>query len=114
MKVVDPIAQFEKERMEAKPYDSGDEQQVNNARKAAALRERNRLETMKTLMMYPNSRAVVYDMVKCAIDGCPTRLDSHEATYYNLGLEAKARQILQDIIKIAPKEFVLLMEENED
>lgn len=112
--VVDPIAFFEQERMAAKPYDSSDEQSVNNARKAAALRESNRLDTMKTMMMYPNGREVIFDMVKCAIVGNPFRPESMEATCYNLGLEAKARQILYDIIKAAPAEFLEMIQECED
>lgn len=111
--VIDPVSFFEQERMALKPYDSGDEQSVNNARKAAALRESNRLETLKTLMMYPNGREVVFDMVACAIEGNPARIGDSDATFYNLGLEAKARQILKDIIKCAPAEFVMMMEEME-
>lgn len=100
--------------MAAKPYNSSDEQSVNNARKAAVLRESNRLDTMKALMLHENGREVVFDMIKCAIVGNPARIESAEATFYNLGLEAKARQIFYDVIKAAPEEFVMMIQECSD
>jgi len=69
--LTDAIARFEAERMAEKPYDSSDEQQVNNARKAAALRESKDLETLRALMLHENGRSLVFDMVKCCFNGNP-------------------------------------------
>ncbi len=111
---VDPVKFFEEDRMAAKPYDSSDEQQVNNARKAAALRERNELETLRTLSQYPNGRELLFDFIKCAITGIPTVVDNVNATYFNLGQEHKARDLFRKLIKASPGDFVKMIEEHED
>lgn len=111
---IDPIKFFEEDRMAAKPYNSSEEKDVNNARKAAALREANELETIRTLAQYENGRELLFDFIKCAITGVPTVVDNINATYFNLGQEHKARDLFRKFIKASPKDFVKMVEEHQD
>lgn len=112
--MTDHIAQFEAERMAELPYDSSDAQQVNNARKAAALRESEELETLKALSLHENGRGLLFDFVKCYLVGNPAVIGDPNSTYYNLGQEHKARELFKKIVRIAPEEFCKMIEENKD
>lgn len=111
---MDAIARFEAERMAEKPYDSSDEQQVNNARKAAALRESKDLETLKALMLHENGRSLVFDMVKCCFNGNPMVIGNAELTYFNLGQEHKARSFFNKVVQVCPKEFCQMVDEHRE
>ncbi len=111
---MDHIRELEAELLQKEPFDSSDEKQVNNRKKAMAALERERLETLRTLMGYENGRKLVFDMTKCAINGQPYVVGDTHATAYNLGLEAKARQILKDVMIASPKNFVQMVEENKE
>lgn len=110
--MVDTIAQIESERMAETIYDSSDPEQVNNARKAAALRESEELETLKALAQYENGRGLLFDFIKCALVGDPFVSDSPTATAYNLGQERKARELFKKLVRIVPEEFCKIIEEN--
>lgn len=111
---MDSIRELEAELLGKKPFDSSDEKEVNNRNKAMAALERERLETLRALMEYPNGRKVVFDMVRCAISGNPYVIGDTHATAYNLGLEAKARQINKDIIIASPKGYLMMLDENKE
>ena len=111
---MDAVRELEAELLGKKPFDSSDEKEVNNRNKAMAALERERLETLRELMKYPNGRKVVFDMVRCAINGQPYVVGDTHATSYNLGLEAKARQIMRDIIVASPNGFLAMIDENKE
>jgi hypothetical protein len=111
---MDPARELEAELLNKKPFDSSDEKEVNNRNKAMAALERERLETLRALMDHSNGRKVVFDMVKCALDGRPYVIGDTHATAYNLGLEAKARQINRDVILAAPKQYLQMLDECKD
>ncbi len=111
---MDSIRELEAELLGKKSFDSSDEKEVKERKKAAAALERERLETLRELMKYDNGRKVVFDMVVCAIRGNPYVVGDTHATAYNLGLEAKARQINRDIILASPKHWVQMIEEHKD
>ena len=111
---MDAIARFEAERMAEVQFDSSDPEQVNNARKAAALRETEELNTLKTLGDYENGRALLFGMVKCAISGNPYVPGNQDMTSYNLGQEAKARDLLRKLMVGCPQNVVKMIEENRE
>ena len=112
--IIDPIQFFEEERMAAKPYNSSDEQEVNNARKAAALREKNDEDTLIALAQHENGRKLLFGFTKCIYTGNPFVLDSERATSFNLGQMAQAHGLFMKLIRVAPEYFCTMLEENQD
>lgn len=94
------------------PYDAGDKEQVNEARKKAGRKKVKERETLVTLMQYENGRELMYNSIKCVIDGNPVVPSDAFSTYYNLGQEHRAREIFKEIVKTCPKEFALMLDEN--
>jgi hypothetical protein len=106
--------ELEAEDLIAKTFDASDAKQVNNARKKAAKEKAEERETLEALMEYPNGRALMFNSVKCILIGSPLTPNDPYSTYFNLGQEHRARELFKEIVKIAPEEFTLMIEENKE
>lgn len=99
------------------PYDSGDPQQVNEARKKAGRREKKRLTVIKALMQHKDGRAWVHELLEaCDILGNPVELDATQKvdthlTLYHLGEQNIGKKILMDIEEAALDEYFLMKKE---
>lgn len=112
--MVDTIRQLEANELEEKPYDAGDEKSVSDARKKSGRKKAKERETLKTLMQYENGRELMFNSIRCLLDGNPVVPGDSLSTYYNLGQEHRAREIFKEIVRVAPKEFAVMIEENSD
>lgn len=108
----DMIATLEAEASAEIPFDAGDSEQVNEARKKAGRRKTKERDTLKTLMGYENGRELMYNSVKCLFEGNPVVPQDAFSTYYNLGQEFRARELFKEIVSICPEEFATMMNEN--
>lgn len=109
--MADKVRELEAEETPERPFDASDPKQVNTARKKHARKKVEERETLRTLMQYENGRRFIYDSIKCILDGNPVIPGDPHSTYFNLGQEYRARGIFQEVVKVAPKEFALMIEE---
>ena len=112
--MADQIQTMEAEELDKKPFDASDPEAVNNARKKAGRKKAMERDTLKTLMEHENGRKLMFDSVKCILSGNPVIPNEPYATYFNLGQEYRARHIFKEIVRIAPEEFAVMIEENKD
>lgn len=111
--MADKIQELEAAELPERPFDASDPKQVNEARKKSGRKKVKERETLLTLMQYENGRRFLYDSIKCILDGNPLVPGDPYSTYFNLGQEFRARGIFQEIVRVAPKEFSLMIEETQ-
>lgn len=112
--MADKIRSMEAEELPERPFDASSPTEVNEARKKAGRKKVKERETLQTLMQYENGRKFLYESIKCILEGNPLVAGDPYSTYFNLGQEYRARLIFQEIVKVAPQEFALMIEESED
>lgn len=110
--MVDRAAVLEAEENIEGAYDASDPEQVKTARKKERSKKRMERETLQTMMQYENGREFLYNSIKCILDGDPVVPGDPYSTYFNLGQEKRARDIFKEMVKVSPKEFALMIEEN--
>lgn len=109
------IQQLEAAEEQEKPYDASDPKAVNEARKREGRSIKKRREAIYDLMKKEEGRALIHDFVKCAYDGSPMVNGDPHSTYFNLGMEWKARALFKDLMKYCPDEVVkMITEANSD
>lgn len=109
--MVNRVAEMAAAEALEKPFNAADPIAVNNARKKAGRKKSEDRETLATLMQYENGRKFLYESIRCIIEGNPIVMGDPYSTYFNLGQEYRARSIFQEIVRVSPKEFSLMMEE---
>lgn len=110
----DPIQELEAKEALEKPYDAGDPEQVNTARKKAGRKKAERLRVVEALMQHEQGRRWVYEwMQACHIYGNPVVMGDPHATYFNLGQENIGKWLLSDVVAAAPDNYLLMLEENQ-
>lgn len=111
MKPLDPITEEEARELAEKPFNASDEKDVNEARKRSGRKKKRQREILKVMMGNEDGRTLMFDFVRCVIEGDPMVPGDQYSTYYNLGQERKARALFREIVKICPEEFVKMMKE---
>lgn len=111
---MDVLAQLEAADLVEEPYDASDKEAVTDARKRSGRKKVKERETLQTLMQYENGRELMYNSVRCVLEGNPVIPNDPYATYYNLGQEHRAREIFKEIVKVSPKEFAMMIDENKE
>lgn len=106
------VETLEAEDLAEKPYDASDPKQVNEARKKGGRKKKREREFLHTMMQHPDGRFLMYDMVRCVVEGNPMVPGDPHSTYFNLGQEYKARALFREIAKISPDQLVLMLQEN--
>lgn len=105
------------DQMEARDNREGvvfidDPKAINNARKKYALDIKKERQAIFELMQHPVGRTFMWNSVRCIVESSPVVPGDYTSTYYNLGMEARARTLFKELVKIAPRQFVLMMKEN--
>lgn len=95
------------------PYIASDPKQVNNARKKSARKLAERLRMVEAIMQQIEGRRWVFDFLQgCHIYGNPVVQSDPHMTYFNLGQENVGKRLLADVVAAAPREYLLMLEEN--
>lgn len=110
--MANPIQTLQAQEEAEKPYDASDPKQVNEARKKAGRGKKKEREVVAALMQHPDGRKVLYDSTMLVLERNPVVPGDPYSTYYNLGQEQRAKDLFREIIKVAPKEFIIMMEEH--
>lgn len=110
--MADILRDLEGDELAQKPYDANDEAQVNEARKKSGKRKLKERDTLRVLMEHENGRALLFESVRCIIEGNPIVAGDPNSTYFNLGQEYRARGLMQEILKIDPQGFAKMIEES--
>lgn len=109
---MDHSLRAEAELIAEKPYDAGDPEQVNQARKRAGRKKRDELDFMKHIMEMQQGRAWMYKLLEdCKCFGSPIVPGDPYFTYHNIGEQNIGKRLLIEINEAAPEEYVLMMRE---
>lgn len=111
MKPVDPIDDLEATENLGKTYDAADPKQVNDARTKAGRGKKKERQVIAALMQHEDGRKVLFDSVRCLLEGNPLVPGDPYSTYFNLGQEHRARELFKEILKVAPENFIVMMKE---
>lgn len=109
--MADIIQQLEAAEAIEKPFDASDPKQVNEARKRAGRGKKKEREVVAALMQHPDGRKVLYDSTVLVLQGNPVVTGDPYSTYFNLGQEHRAKALFLEIIKVAPQDFIKMMDE---
>lgn len=110
--MVDPIRLIREIEEKEEPYDTGNPEEVNKARKKAARTKADRLKFISAAMQHEEGRAWFYDILRfCRVFEGPYPEDPYKA-YFQLGARNVGLSILGDIQEAAPKEYLTMIQEN--
>jgi hypothetical protein len=102
----------EAEMVAEKPYDAGDAEQVNEARKKAGRKKREDLDVVHALMQHAKGRMWLYEWLEaCKIFSSPIVPNDTHFTYHNIGEQNIGKRLLQQITEAAPEQYMLMMQE---
>lgn len=110
----DPVQELEAEENIEQSFDASDPKAVNEARKKQGRSKKKERDILVALMSHKDGRTLMYNSVKCILEGNPVTAGDINATYYNLGQEHRARELFREIVRLTPPEFALMVEENKD
>lgn len=98
---------------EAQPvYNASDEKQVNNARKEASRKKRDRLNFIQEVMNIKEGRRwVKEELDSCHIFDNVFYTDTHK-TAFALGERNRGIKLLSDVMASSPDMYVTMMKEN--
>lgn len=112
--MVDNPAKEEAEIALEAPYDAGDPEQVNNARKRAGRERREELEVVKALMNLPAGRRWLYNkLVMCKVFTSPFVPGRDGQTEFFAGMQAMGHLLQDDIMSAAPDLYMAMCTEND-
>ncbi len=109
---MDRPSEIEAEEALQVPYDANDQVSVNEARKKLGRKKKEEQKITVALMSHPDGRTLVFNSIKCILERLPMSFDNINMTYFNLGQEYRAMALFKDVIRLCPKEFVLMLEEH--
>lgn len=107
-----PAAVAEAEELAEKPFDASDPQAVNEARKKSGRKRKKQREVLQKIMAHQDGRELVYDFVKCIVEGNPAVPGDPVSTYFNLGQEYRAKALFMELVKIVPDDLIKMLKEN--
>lgn len=108
----DPILENEAEERLEESFDTSDKEQVNKARKKAARKRADYLKYVQASMQFPEGRAWFYHYLVLTKVFQTAFTDDPYRTAFNLGQQNIGLMLLDDIQTAAPKEYVLMINEN--
>lgn len=110
--MVDVPLTLEAELLTEKSFDASDKAQVNEARKRAGRKTKEKFDFIKHMMDSPQGRKYFFDfMESCAVFSNPLVPQDTHATYYHLGRQSVGKQILSEVQQF-PDLYVLMMQES--
>jgi len=110
--MADPAAIAEAEKVLERPYNADDPKQVNEARKRAGRRDRERLSVLGGLMDLKDGRAWMYSILEACHAFQPSFVPNDPySTAFKEGERNIALRLLADIMAIAPDRYVDMMKE---
>ena len=108
----DPVLTNQAEEALEEAYDTSDKEQVNKARKKAARKRADRLKYVQASMQFPEGRAWFYDyLIFTKVFDSIFNNDPYR-TAFDLGQRNIGLVLLGDIQTAAPKEYVIMVQEN--
>lgn len=111
--MADPVKIAQANEEQEVPYDTGDEKQVNTARKKNARTRAHRLEFVAAAMTTEQGRAWFYDLLlRTYIFKNPYISDSPTDTSFRCGELNIGLQVLDDIQTAAPELYLTMIKEN--
>lgn len=88
----------EAEIEQEKPFDASDPKQVNESRKKAGRKNRERLEFIEGMMSIPQGRKWIWELMEsCFIHSNPLVANDTHGTYFNLGQQNIGKRVLADV-----------------
>lgn len=108
----DPVLENQYSEQAEEAYDTSDKESVNKARKKYARKRADRLKYVQASMQFPEGRAWFYDYLVFAKVFQTAFSEDPYKTAFNLGQQNIGLMLLDDIQTAAPKEYVLMINEN--
>lgn len=110
--MADRLQELKAQALLETPYDASDPAMVAEAQKKAEDERDYERRSIFELMETQQGRKFMWGSVSCAFFGDPVVPGDSLSTYYNLGMESRARHLMRELLKISSHRFSLMVKEN--